>query len=111
MPRPLSRNTRKVLAQLGQARSLDELSARTGLRKDKVAKLLWNLQALGWIALSEEVRLLPVYRRLRDIPRAKRQTNPLRSQPAHIAALNAAFGISLPVKRARGRTVRRTDKS
>src|SRR5688500_1956898 len=100
MARPLSKTSRKVLAQLGKsARSLDELAARLGMRKERLAKALWHLQARGWIAATEEVRRLPVYRRLREAPRAPRKT--LRPQPAgNIAALNAAFGIALPARRA-----------
>jgi hypothetical protein len=109
MPRPLSANSRKVLGQLGKDRSLDELSALTGIRKDRVAKILWHLRSLGWIAAGEEVRRLSVYKRVRELPPARRKTAAPLSQPAHIAALNAAFGISLPARRARGRTVRRSD--
>lgn len=99
----------KVLRQLGQsAKSIDELSARTGIRKDRLAKLLWHLQGAGWIAAGEEVRRLPVYRRLRQIPAAKRVVGGERKAAApHITALNAAFGIGLPPRRARGRTIRR----
>ena len=111
MARPLSPNSRKVLVQLGKSpKSVDELSARTGIRKDKLAKLLWHLEGLGWIAGDEEVRRLPVYRRLKDLPALKRTPVPRTSSSAsHIAALNAAFGIRLPAKRARGRTVRRSE--
>ena len=108
MARPLSSNSQKVLRQLGRSgKSIDELSARTGIRKDRLAKLLWHLEGLGWISAGGEVRRLAVYRRLRDAPRAKR-SNPLaRNVPAsHLVALQAAFGIRLPAKRARGRTVR-----
>jgi len=86
---------------------MDELSARTGIRKDKVAKLLWHLEALGWVAAGEETRLLRVYRRLRDVPAARRFKDTGKKPAAHIAALNAAFGIGRPVKRARARTIRR----
>lgn len=111
MARPLSLNSRKVLTQLGKSsKSLDELSARTGIRKDKLAKLLWHLEGRGWISAGEETRRLPVYRRLRDVPPAKRtRANDGASTESHIAALNAAFGIRLPAKRARGRTIRRSE--
>ena len=110
MARPLSRNSRKVLRQLGKAgKSIDELATRTGIRKDRLAKLLWHLQSLGWISVSKEVRTLPVYRRLREVPPRKPDGVPRGYTPApHIAALQAAFGIGLPARRARGRTVRRT---
>jgi DNA-binding IclR family transcriptional regulator len=109
MARILSQNTRKLLTHLGnQPKSLDELAARTGLRKDKVAKLLWHLERLGWVAANEETRRLAVYRRLRDVPAVKRDAEN-RTAQTHIAALNAAFGIRLPAKRARGRTVRRSE--
>ena len=107
MARPLSETSRKVLAQLGKSpKSLDELSARTGIRKDRLAKVLWHLLGRGWVSAAEEVRRLPVYRRLRDVPSAPR-TSPRPQPKPHIAALNAAFGIGLPAKRARGRIVRR----
>lgn len=109
MARPLSPNTRKVLAHIRRAcgSSLDELAARLGIRKARLAKLLWHLQGAGWIAASEELRRLVVYRRLRDVPReSPRKKVDLKTAP-HIQALNAAFGIHLPAKRARGRTVRR----
>jgi hypothetical protein len=110
MARPLSANSRKVLVQLGKsAKSIDELSARTGIRRDKLAKLLWHLLGLGWIAVTEEVRRLPVYRRLREMPAGKRPAGRRAAPASHIAALNAAFGIGVPPKRARGRMVRRGD--
>ena len=108
MARPLSPKSRRVLVQLGKTpKSLDELSARSGIRKDKLAKLLWHLEALGWIEAGEETRRLAVYRRLRDVPSVKRE--PVIQASSHLAALNAAFGIRLPAKRMRGRTVRRSD--
>ena len=109
MARPLSGNSLKVLAQLGKGpRSIDELAARTGMRKDRVAKVLWHLQSRGWITVSEEVRRLAVYRRLRNLPARKRPDGPKRYATApHIEALQAAFGIRFPAKRARARTVRR----
>ena len=109
MARPLSQKTRKVLAHIGRAAgsSLDELAARSGIRKAKLAKLLWHLQGAGWIAASEELRCLVVYRRLRDIPRALPPARDPIKTAAHIQSLNAAFGIRLPAKRARGRTIRR----
>ena len=108
MARRLYANSLKVLRQLGQSgKSIDELSARTGIRKDKVAKLLWHLQGAGWIGVSEEVRRLPVYKRLREIPALRRIGGAGRRTAPHITALQTAFGIRLPSKRARGRTVRR----
>jgi hypothetical protein len=111
MARPLSANSRKVLGQVGKAgKSIDELAARTGIRKDRLAKLLWHLQSLGWISVIREVRTLPVYRRVRQVPRPKSHDVAKGYTPApHIAALQAAFGIGVPVRRARGRTVRRTE--
>ena len=109
MARPLSVNSQKVLRQLGQsARSLDELAARTGIRKDRLAKLLWHLQGRGWVAVGEESRLLAVYRRLRDAP-PPRRSEKSQSGSSHIADLQAAFGIRLPAKRRRGRVVRRSE--
>ena len=109
MARPLSETSRKVLVHLGETpKSLDEISARTGLRKDRIAKILWQLISRGWIATAEEVRRLPVYRRLKPVPaarRAKRGT----AADSHIAALNAAFGIRMPAKRSRARTVRQRE--
>jgi len=106
MARPLSKTSRKVLVQLGETpKSLDEIAARTGLRKDRVAKILWHLVARGWIASDEEVRLLPVYRRLKPVPAARRIKRRTEAD-SHMAALNAAFGIRMPAKRARARTVR-----
>ena len=108
MARRLSANSLKVLRQLGQSgKSIDELSARTGIRKDKVAKVLWHLQGAGWIGMSEEVRRLPVYKRLREIPVLRRMAGSGRRTAPHLKALQKAFGIRLPSKRARGRTVRR----
>ena len=110
MARPLSQNSLKVLTQLGKSsKSLDELSARTGIRKDKLAKLLWHLEGRGWIAAAQETRLLPVYRRLREVPTVKRSAARVKQPAPHIAALNAAFGIRAPLKRARARTVRRSE--
>lgn len=109
MPRPLSVNSRKVLVQLGKApKSLDELSARTGIRKDKLAKVLWHLEGSGWIAAGEETRQLPVYRRLREPPAPKRSRPTGKGIAPHLAALNAAFGIRRPPKRLRARTIRRS---
>lgn len=110
MPRPLSETSRKVLVQLGQRpKSLDELSARTGVRKDRLAKVLWHLLGRGWIAAAEEVRRLPVYRRLKAVPPARRKKR--REQASsHLDALNAAFGIRMPAKRTRARTVRLRDE-
>lgn len=109
MARPLSETSRKVLAQLGETpKSLDEIAARMGLRKDRVAKILWHLVSRGWIATDEEVRRLPVYRRLKAVPAARR-AKPRSEGDPHIAALNAAFGIRMPPKRARARTVRQRD--
>lgn len=108
MARRLSANSLKLLRQLGQSgKSIDELSARTGIRKDKVAKLLWHLRGAGWIGVSEEVRRLPVYKRLREIPAAKLTGGRALRTAVHITALQTAFGIRLPAKRARGRTIRR----
>lgn len=109
MARPLSQYARKVLVQLGETpKSLDELSARTGIRKDRLAKVLWHLIGRGWVATGEEVRRLPVYRRLKAVPAARR--NARRAQPSsHLDALNAAFGIRMPAKRTRARTVRLRD--
>ena len=93
--RPLSTNARKVLIHLGKsARSIDELAARTGIRKDKLAKTLWHLRDWGWICIAEETRRLPVYRRLRAVPAAKRTARGRKAAAPHIAALNAAFGIA-----------------
>ena len=86
--------------------TLDEIAARTGLRKDRLAKVIWHLRQRGWIAADEEMRRLHVYRRLRELPSRPRKASRSQSTP-HIAALNAAFGIGLPAKRARGRVVRR----
>lgn len=106
MPRPLSANSHKVLRQLGRsAKSLDELAARTGIRKDRVAKLLWHLEARGWIAVSEETRRLPVYRRLRQAPIRKRKDARHRAA-SEFTELYAAFRMRLPAKRPRGRVVR-----
>ena len=107
MARPLSSSSLKVLTHLGNSpKSVDELSARTGMRKDKLAKVLWHLQSRGWISSGEETRRLAVYRRVRDVPQRKRPGRAVRTPAPHIAALNAAFGIRAPVKRARGRLVR-----
>ena len=106
MARPLSANSNKVLRQLGRsAKSLDELAARTGIRKDRVAKLLWHLEARGWIAVSEETRRLPVYRRLRQAPIRKRKGAKRRGS-SEFSELYRAFRMRLPAKRPRGRVVR-----
>lgn len=86
---------------------MDELSARTGIRKDKLAKVLWHLEQQGWISAGEETRLLAVYRRTRDLPAVRRSIDRGKQPAPHIAALNAAFGIGIAQKRARARTVRR----
>jgi hypothetical protein len=110
MPRPLSENARKVLRRLGKVVgcSVDELSARTGVRKDKLARVLWDLKGAGWIAASCEVKELVVYRRLREMPPARRAKRG-RKSASHIEVLQAAFGMRLPAKRARGRIVRRSE--
>jgi hypothetical protein len=112
MARPLSSNSQKVLRQLGKAgKSADELAARTGIRRDRVAKLLWHLENLGWISVGEEVRRVAVYRSLREAPPAKRKSALGRSAAAsHLVALQAVFGSRLPAKRARGRTVRQSEE-
>ncbi len=110
MARPLASNTRKVLRQLSTegGRSIDELAARTGIRKDKLARLLWDLKGAGWVAASSEVKELVVYRRLREMPPARRRSR-RSGTGSHIEALQAAFGMRLPVKRTRGRIVRRSE--
>jgi len=106
MPRPLSPNSEKVLRHLGRsAKSLDELAARTGIRKDRVAKLLWHLEARGRIAVSEETRRLPMYRRLRQTPIRKRK-DAMHRGASKFTELYAAFRMRLPAKRPRGRVVR-----
>src|SRR5437870_4157667 len=93
MARPLSSTSRKVLVQLGKTpKSLDELAARTGVRKDRLAKILWHLLGRGWISAGEEVRRLPVYRRLKDVPGPRPVARAARQSAPHLAALNAAFG-------------------
>jgi len=111
VPRPLSPNTRKVLRQLGGGgRSIDELAARTKIDKDQIAKALWRLRELGWVSVKEEVRKVSVFARARSVPRARPADLERReSMPEHIASLQAAFGIGLPKKRARARTVRRVE--
>ena len=107
MARPLSANAHKVLRHLGRyAKSLDELAARTGIRKDRLAKLLWHLKRGGWIAVSEETRRLPVYLRLRDAPAQLRRDGKRLGASQQFAELYAAFGIRLPPKRRRGRVIR-----
>ena len=107
MARLLSQYARKVLVQLGETpKSLDELAARTGIRKDRLAKVLWHLLRRGWIGTGEEVRRLPVYKRLNAVPPARRKR---RGAGSHLDALNAAFGIRMPTKRTRARTVRLRD--
>ena len=108
MARPLSKISRKVLRQVRKAgSSLDELSARTGLRKERLAKVLWHLQTRGWISASEEMRALAVYRRLRPLPKPTPTRAPTRNPgAAHLVALQGAFGSRLPARRARGRVVR-----
>lgn len=109
MPRPLSAYSRKVLRQLLKSvgSSIDELAARTGIRKDKLARVLWDLKGAGWVEASEEVRRLTVYRRLREMPSLPGGSVRRTKLPSHIQALQAAFGIRMPAKRARARTVRR----
>ena len=107
MARPLSSTSLKVLSHLGKSsRSVDELAARTGIRKDRLAKVLWHLERAGWISSGEETRSLAVYRRVRELPTRKRAHPAGRSPAPHIAALNAAFGIGAPIRRRRGRVVR-----
>lgn len=108
MARGLSANARKVLRELGDRRKpIDELRRRTGIPKYKLAKVLWHLCNGGWVAVGEEVRKTPVFKRVRVAPKADAATGRSRSESApHIAALQAAFGIRLPPKRAQGRTVR-----
>jgi hypothetical protein len=106
--RALSANSRKVLRELGTtAKSIDELRVRTGVPKKKLAKVLWHLRELGWVSVSEEVRKTPVFRRIRL--RAGSASSVRRKRPGpspHLAALQAAFGIRLPSRRAQARTVR-----
>ena len=110
MARPLSSTSLKVLSHLGKSnKSVDELAARTGIKKDRLAKVLWHLERAGWISSGEETRSLAVYRRLREAPARKRAGWAGGRPVAHIAALNAAFGIGTPVKRRRGRLVRRSE--
>lgn len=111
MPRPLSPNSRKVLRQLGGAgKSIDELAARTKIDKDHIAKALWRLRELGWVSVKEEVRKVSVFVRARSVPRVKQAAEKKRQGlPEHLAALQAAFGIGLPRKRPRARTVRRAE--
>src|SRR5690349_13088857 len=110
MARPLSSTSLRVLSHLGKrTKSVDELAARTGLRKDRLAKVLWHLERGGWIASGQETRALTVYRRMRDLPTRKRAIQAGRTPTPHIAALNAAFGIGAPIQRHRGRVVRRSE--
>lgn len=110
MARPLSSTSLKVLSHLGKSsKSVDELAARIGIRKDRLAKVLWHLERGGWISSGEETRSLPVYRRLRNAPARARPIRVIARPAAHIAALNAAFGIRTTIKRRRGRVVRRSE--
>ena len=97
--------------QLGRTAgaSIDELAARSGLRKAKLAKMLWHLQGGGWITAGPELKRVVIYRRLRDVPREAAPRTARPKVAPHIEALNAAFGIRLPATRARGRTIRRSE--
>jgi len=108
MARSLSSDTRRILRVVGTVGcSIDELAVRTGIGKARLAKLLWHLAQAGWISAREEVRPLRLYRRVRPVPRPALAEALATNSPPHIEALQAAFGIRLPAKRARGRTVRR----
>ncbi len=108
MARPLSSDTRRILRLLGHVGcSIDELAARTGIGKARLAKLLWHLAEAGWISAKQEVRPLTLYRRARPVPRRAAPLVPASATASHLEALQAAFGIRLPTKRARGRTIRR----
>ncbi len=110
MARPLSPNSRKVLRLLGgTGRSLEELAGATGIARTKLSKILWHLKALGWVAAQEEVRKLAVYKRLRAVPAPEHISEPSTKTAPHLVALQAAFGIRMPARRKRGRTVRRAE--
>lgn len=108
MARPLSPNSRKVLRLLGgTGRSVEELAAATGIARTKLSKILWHLKALGWVTAEEELRKLAVYKRLRVLPATQHAAQPSAKTAPHLIALQAAFGIRMPARRKRGRTVRR----
>ena len=107
MPRALSGNSRRVLRQLGlRSKSIDELHERTGIRKTRLAKTLWHLHRLGWIAIGAETRKLVVVRRLRVSAPNKAGASGRARTSKYLGALYAAFGIRLPANRGRARTVR-----
>ena len=108
MARQLSPEARLVLRQLGRtAKSLDELAARTKMSKRRLSRMVWDLRKLGWISASEELRALPVYRRVRlPAPTAPAPRGEGRAPLSHFAALDAWLGIRRPAKPARKRTVR-----
>lgn len=95
----------------GSPKTIDQLAASTGIGKKKLAKVLWDLQDLGWVRVAVVLRKsrwrVAVYRLARRVPPAPRAAPPKRSSmPEHVAMLYAAFGIGLPKRRAVGRRAR-----
>ena len=107
MARQLSGKARLVLRKLGRSgKAIDELAVRTQISKTRLAKMLWDLRDLGWVSVSEEMRKLPVYRRVRLPARVAPGKRGKGEAPStHIAALNAWLRIGVPVGRARSRRV------
>ena len=107
MARRLSGNAQLLLRQLGRtSKSFDELATRTKIPKKRLSWMLQDLRKLGWISSYEEVRKLPVYRRVRlPAPATRGMRGKGRAPAANFAAINAWLGIGVPGKRARGRRV------
>ena len=108
----MSPDSRDVLLQLEDApKTIDELEARTGIDKVRIAHILWNLRHFGWVTIAGILKKgrwrIRAYGLARRVPPAARETRPSRyAPPDHIAALNAAFRIGPPPSSVRARRVR-----
>lgn len=112
MARPLSVDSRAVLAQLEKSpKTIDQLSDATGIDKVHLAYLLRDLGKAGWVTATALLRKsrwrVRVYGLARRVPPAV-LVQPERTSPLspHIAALYKAFGIGLPRARPTVRRVR-----
>jgi hypothetical protein len=108
----MSADSRAVLLQLEEApKTIDQIEARTGIDRKRLAYMLRDLRRLGWVVIAAFRRKarwrVRVYGLARRVPPAYRA--PGREAFAlspNVAAMYRAFRMGLPTVRRRGRIVR-----
>ena len=112
MPRPMSPESRVVLLLLEESpQTIDQIAARCGMDRARLAFRLRDLRKLGWVTVAGLIRKrrwhVRIYGLARRVPVAAREV-PRKSisPPAQVADLLAAFRIGTPVVVPKGRRVR-----